>query len=105
MNKREEDKYTAAHIFWRNRVEGQIRHAIHEHPEWFNLPDEYSYKRCVNGIAKRVIGEIIAGTRTGDNIKIGGTPTANFGLQECATSSANLGDAGGTVHCQHHLND
>lgn len=97
MNKREEDKYTPAHIFWRNRIEGQIRHAINEHPEWFNLPNELSYKKCVNGIAKRVIGEIIAATRRGDDTGIGGTPPANSGLRECAMSSADPNEASGST--------
>lgn len=49
------------YAFWRNRIEGQIRHTIHEHPEWFNLPDEETHGRCVRSTAKRIIGEIVAG--------------------------------------------
>ena len=56
-----------AYEFWRRRIEGQIRHTIYEHPEWFNLPDEEERDRCVRSTAKRIIGEIVAGTVTGDN--------------------------------------
>jgi hypothetical protein len=54
---------------WRRRVEGQIRHTINEHPEWFNLPNEKIYDRCVRSMAKRIIGEIVAGTNPGDKSK------------------------------------
>jgi hypothetical protein len=53
--------------FWRKRIEGQIRHTMNEHPEWFNLPDAESKKRCVSSMAKRIIGEIVAGILTGNN--------------------------------------
>lgn len=52
---------------WRKRIEGQIRHAMNEHPEWFNLPSLEIKDRAIHSIAKRVIGEIVAGTSTGGN--------------------------------------
>lgn len=57
-------------------MEGQVRHTIHEHPEWFNLPNKEVYNKCVNGIAKRIIGEIIAGTGPGNDTNRSGTWTA-----------------------------
>jgi len=58
------------HSFWRNRVEGQIRHAMHEHPEYFAPMDDTQKKKCINSIAKRIIGEIVAGTSTGNDSSI-----------------------------------
>lgn len=55
------------HAFWRKRVEGQIRHTMNEYSEWFNLPDEATKDRCIRSTAKRIIGEIVAGTPTGDD--------------------------------------
>lgn len=52
---------------WRNRVEGQIRHMINEHPEYFNLPTKLAKERCIRSLGKRIIGEIVAGTRSGSN--------------------------------------
>lgn len=52
---------------WRNRIEGQIKHAMNEHPEWFNLRTQEIKDRAIRSIAKRVIGEIVAGTGSGDN--------------------------------------
>jgi hypothetical protein len=57
------------YLFWRKRVEGQIRHTINDHPEWFNLPDDEAYGRCVRGMAKRIIGEIVAVTASGDSMR------------------------------------
>lgn len=53
---------------WRRRIEGQIRHTINDHPEWFNLPDAEIKDRCIRSTAKRIIGEIVAGSTTGKNI-------------------------------------
>jgi hypothetical protein len=52
---------------WRKRIEGQIRHAMNEHPEWFNLPDAETKVHAIGSIAKRIIGEIVAGTTSGNN--------------------------------------
>ena len=65
-----------AYSFWRKRIEGQIRHTIHEHPEWFNLPDEETRDRCIRSTAKRIIGEIVAGTGPGDSAGGGATGRA-----------------------------
>lgn len=54
-------KRSPLHDFWHPRVEGQIRHTIGRHPEWFNLPIKTSAKRdCINSLAKRIVGEIVA---------------------------------------------
>lgn len=53
-------KHSPEHDFWHRRVEGQIRHTIGQHPEWFNFPHSYDKKHCVNSLAKRIVGEILA---------------------------------------------
>lgn len=51
---------------WHRRVEGQIRHLIGQHPEWFTFTKDKSPKGkntqywCVNALAKRIVGEIVA---------------------------------------------
>lgn len=55
------------YAFWRKRIEGQLKHTIYEHPEWFNLKDENIKARCIRSTAKRIIGEIVAGTSVGSN--------------------------------------
>jgi hypothetical protein len=54
---------------WRRRVEGQIKHTIHEHPEWFNLSDNETKGKCISSMAKRIIGEIVVGRATDNNAK------------------------------------
>lgn len=74
MNKTEKDKYSPEYLFWRKRIEGQIRHTMYEHPEFFT---QIAYDdNMVGRMAKRIIGEIVAGTCTGNNSR------------ECATVSA-----------------
>jgi hypothetical protein len=86
-----------AYAFWRRRIEGQIRHTIHEHPEWFNLPDAETQDRCVRSTAKRIIGEIVAGTRPGDSAGGGATGRAVVrGEAEVQVVSAAAGEGGGT---------
>lgn len=84
------------YLFWRKRIEGQIRHTIREHPEWFNLSNEEIRDRCIRSTAKRIIGEIVAGTPTGNSVNGGGTVTAAISpdgaVQDC---SATPEDAGG----------
>jgi hypothetical protein len=58
--------------FWRKRIEGQIRHTIHEHPEWFNFDDPETRDRCIRSTAKRIIGEIVAGSIIGNDTNGGG---------------------------------
>jgi hypothetical protein len=53
-------KHSPEHDFWHRRVEGQIRHTIGQHPEWFNFPQPYDKKHCVNSLSKRIVGEILA---------------------------------------------
>lgn len=56
-----------SYLKWKNRVEGQIRHTINEHPEWFKLEDQKTKDRCIRSMAKRIIGEIVAGMIAGDD--------------------------------------
>jgi hypothetical protein len=58
-------KYTPLHNFWHPRIEGQIRDVIHHHPEWFTFKDKEAMKWCINSLAKRIVGEIVAGLETG----------------------------------------
>lgn len=53
-------KFTPAHDYWHRRVEGQIRDCMYSHPEWFSLVDGRSKEDCVNSLAKRIVGEILA---------------------------------------------
>lgn len=52
-------KHTPAHDYWHPRVEGQIRDAMQAHPGWFKHTNE----RIVISLAKRIVGEIVAGAR------------------------------------------
>ncbi len=54
MSKR---KHSPAHDFWHPRVEGQIRDAMHHHPEYFA---PVARSAVVNSLAKRIVGEIVA---------------------------------------------
>src|SRR5438270_592784 len=61
-------KQSSLHDFWHPRVEGQIKHTIGRHPEWFRLPPKTSAKQdCISSLAKRIVGEIVAATTRGDN--------------------------------------
>ncbi len=53
-------KHTPLHDFWHPRVEGQIRDAIHSHPEWFRFKDATERDWLINSLAKRIVGEIAA---------------------------------------------
>lgn len=55
---------SAAHEYWHRKVEGQIRHTIGRHPRWFNVPTKQVYRNVVLGLAKRIVGEIVAGCLT-----------------------------------------
>lgn len=58
-------KYPSKYLFWKKRIEGQIRHTMFEHPEFFT---GIAYENNLVGrMAKRIIGEIVAGTCTGNN--------------------------------------
>lgn len=67
MNKSNKNRYPPEYLFWKKRIEGQIRHTMYEHPEFFT---EEAYKdNLVGRMAKRIIGEIVAGSCAGDNSK------------------------------------
>lgn len=53
-------KITPIHNFWHRRVEGQIRHTMNVHPRWFIFKDEHDKNDCINSLAKRIVGEIVA---------------------------------------------
>lgn len=61
---------------WRKRIEGQLKHAMNEHPEWFNLPTQEIRDRACRSIAKRVIGEIVVGINSGNKSVNGATTSA-----------------------------
>ena len=63
----QQPKIDPRYAFWRKRIEGQIKHTMNEHPEWFAPMDDAKKARCIRSTAKRIIGEIVAGTPTGDN--------------------------------------
>lgn len=61
-------KRSPVHDFWHTRVEGQIRHTIGRHPEWFSLPNARMKGTCIHSLAKRIVGEIVAASKhRGDN--------------------------------------
>lgn len=53
------------YLFWRNRIEGQIRHMMHEYPEFFTYAAREN--NLVGRLAKRIIGEIVAAIGRGDD--------------------------------------
>lgn len=53
-------KHSPAHDFWTPKVEGQIRHTIGQHPEWFTFKTEFDKRTLVNSLTKRIVGEIVA---------------------------------------------
>lgn len=55
-------KQGAIYDFWHPRVEGQIRHTMNVHPEWFSFSTPHTKEDCVNSLAKRIVDEIVAGT-------------------------------------------
>lgn len=52
-------KHSPLHDYWHTKVEGQIKHTIGCHPEWFNVTDRQK-KQLINSLAKRIVGEIVA---------------------------------------------
>lgn len=93
---RKEKPIKPEYLAWRRRVEGQIRHMINEHPEYFDLPTEDAKARCIRSMAKRIIGEIVAGTPSGNNP--GGDATSSVPAWRkmlCNFWSAVLRTAGG----------
>lgn len=53
-------KSTPLHDKWRRRVEGQIKNCINNHPEWFRFKSDAQKLCCINSLAKRIVGEIVA---------------------------------------------
>ena len=49
------------HEQWHRRVEGQIRDCIHMHPRWFVGVTESDRANFTRSLAKRIVGEILAG--------------------------------------------
>lgn len=64
---------------WRSRIEGQIKHAMNEHPEWFRYENQEEKKRICRSIGKRIIGEIVAGITTGAKTNIDAVCGAGIG--------------------------
>lgn len=65
MTSTNQSKYKPEYLFWRKRIEGQIRHTMNEHPEYFT---ELAYTdNMIGSMAKRIIGEIVAGIAAGNN--------------------------------------
>lgn len=92
------------YIFWRKRVEGQIRHMMNEHPEYFNLPDADAKGRCIRSMAKRIIGEIVAGSSTGNNSGRSATSSASGpDIDSCGISGAASMVVGGIPTADHHF--
>lgn len=53
-------KYSPAHDFWHPRIEGQIKHTIGQHPDWFNFKNKNQKQDCINSLAKRIVGQVLA---------------------------------------------
>lgn len=53
-------KSTPLHDFWHKRVDGQIKHTMGQHPEWFKFSSERERKTIINSLSKRIVGEIVA---------------------------------------------
>jgi hypothetical protein len=83
-------RHTPAHDYWHRRVEGQIRHTIGQHPEWFRFKDAHERKKLVNSLAKRIVGEIVAG--------YGLAPMPDGVAVNCALPAP----GGGELSCQPH---
>lgn len=62
---------------WHRRVEGQIRHTMNCHPEWFERIPKRDVVFFVNSLAKRIVGEIVAASKSGDNLPLHDVHCAN----------------------------
>lgn len=95
MSKVEKDKYPPEYLFWKKRIEGQVKHTMYEHPEFFT---QIAYeKNLVGRMAKRIIGEIVAGMASGNSSEGGASARASFVSEdEVQLASASSGIAGGT---------
>jgi hypothetical protein len=54
------------HEKWHVRVEGQVRDCITQHPRWFKFKDDSDKSVCINSLAKRIVGEIVASVKGHD---------------------------------------
>jgi hypothetical protein len=55
------------HKKWHRIIEGQIKGCINEHPEYFNITHEKRRGDIINSLAKRIVGEIVAGGQMAGN--------------------------------------
>ena len=78
-------KNTPLHDFWHRRVEGQIRDAMHSHPEWFKITGKTQKQTLVNSLAKRIVGEIVA-------VSVMAAKRAEVGPQCSSTSGSDGGN-------------
>lgn len=66
-------KHSPIHDKWHRIVEGQIRNCMNCHPEWFNFTTQAEKSRCINSLAKRIVGEIVSDakleTKTGLDVR------------------------------------
>lgn len=77
-------KHSPQHDFWHPRVEGQIRH-----PEWFTFKDDNARRDCVNSLAKRIVGEIVAGVELASvPEKYGSQLSSQAGSGDCCHGDA-----------------
>ena len=72
------------HNLWHRRVEGQIRHVIRCHPEWFRFDEKFTREVLINSLAKRIVGEIVAA--------YGVAPTDARVLSRCAGAASGEDD-------------
>lgn len=76
-------KDTPIHRLWHKRVDGQIRDAMHAHPEWFNIRSAREKETIINSLSKRIVGEIVS---------VGNMEMRSSGMAvECAASTADAG--------------
>lgn len=65
-------RHDADYMAWWAKVVGQIHCTVAEHPEYFT-EDEKLKSAMVRSLAKRIVGEIVAGGMVGDDAARGGS--------------------------------
>ena len=65
---RNKAKTSPLHRKWHRIVEGQINNAINAHPQWFCFEDDTQRGNCINSLAKRIVGEIVADCQVVDDL-------------------------------------
>ncbi len=83
---------------WHRRVEGQIRHTIGRHPEWFRLKSEMDKKHFINSLAKRIVGEFVADLKLA-TLADGVVCAAHHSDGMEGVSKMLSSECGVTVHC------